>query len=73
METIAKFKERDFLVPQYTADEEMRKTRYHDMLRDDIHEFVSLLGWKTLEDMISRAREWEIDSELLKKRKSINV
>ena len=37
----AKYRERDLLVPQYVADEEMKKTRYHDVLRDDIREFVS--------------------------------
>lgn len=47
----------------------MKKNRYHDMLRDDIHEFVSLSGCKTHENKISRSRELEIDLELLKKRK----
>lgn len=31
-----KFRERDLLVPQYVAHEEAKKTRYHDILRDDI-------------------------------------
>ena len=36
----AKFHERALLVSQYVADEAMKKMRYHDMLRDDIMEFV---------------------------------
>ena len=46
-EIIAKFMERALLVPQYIANEEMRKTGYHDMLRDDISEFMSFLGART--------------------------
>ena len=33
VEITAKFRERALLVPQYATYEEMRKTRYHDMLR----------------------------------------
>lgn len=40
-EITAKFRERALLVPQYVADEEMKKARYHEMLRDDIRQFVS--------------------------------
>ena len=47
----------------------MKKVRNHYMLRDDIMEFVSLSGCKTLNDMIARARECEIDLEHLRKRK----
>ena len=56
-EITAKFRERSLLVPQYAANEKMGKTRYHDMLREDIKEFVSFLGCKTLNDMIEKARE----------------
>ena len=48
-EITAKFRERA-LLPQYAADEEMRKPCYHDMLRSDIREFVSFLSariWMT--------------------------
>ena len=31
VEITAKFKERALLVPQYTANEEMKKARYHEM------------------------------------------
>ena len=51
----AKFRERALLVPQYVANEKMKKTSYHDMLRDDIREFVNFYCCKSLEDMISRA------------------
>lgn len=37
----AKFRERALLVLQFAMDEEMKKMRYHDMLKDDIREFVS--------------------------------
>ena len=60
-EITAKFKERALLVPQYTADKDMKKTKYHDTMRDDIREFVSMSSCKTLVDMIYRARESEID------------
>ena len=36
VEITTKFRERALLVPQYAGVEEMRKTHYHDMLRDDI-------------------------------------
>lgn len=58
----AKFRERVLLISQYTKDEMMKKTRYHDMMRDDIREFVSISGCKPLEDIIARA--WEQDIEL---------
>ena len=44
---------------------------YHDMLRDDVREFMSISGCKTLNDMISRTWEWEIDLENLRKRGQI--
>ena len=47
----------------------MKKTRYHDMLRDDINDFMSFSGCKTLNDMIARAQEREIELELRMKRK----
>lgn len=46
------------------------KTRYQYMLRNDIREFVSFSGCKTLNDMIMRAREREIQLEIQTKRKS---
>ena len=67
-EITAKFQERALLVLQYAADEEMKKVRYHDMLRDDIREFVSISGCKTPNDMISRSCKREIDLEHLGKR-----
>ena len=51
----SKFRERALFVLQYVAGEEMKKVGYHDMLMDDIREFVSILGCKTLNDMIARA------------------
>ena len=56
-EIIVKFRERALLVPQYAGDEDMRRTRYHDMLRADIREHVSFFACPTLESKIARARE----------------
>lgn len=67
------FRERALLVPQYVADEEMKKARYHEMLQSDIHQFVSRSSYKTLEDMIARARERELDLEMERKRKPEGV
>ena len=69
-EITAKFRERALLVPQYARDEDMRRTRYHDMLRADIREHVSFSTCPTLESMIARAREREIDLEHIWKRKA---
>ena len=62
-EITTKFRERALLVPQYADEEEMRKTRYHDMLRSNMREFNSFYVCPTMDDMISRAREREIDLE----------
>lgn len=66
-------KKKMFLVPQYVVDEEMKNKRYHDMLRDGIMEFVSMLGCGNLEDKIARAWEHEIELELQKKCKPVMV
>ena len=56
VEITAMFNERALLVPQYVADAEIKKDRYHDMLRSDIWKIESRSSCKTLEDMIVRAR-----------------
>ena len=68
-EITSKFRERALLVPQYAGDEDMRRTRYHDMLRADIQEHVSFSACPTLDSMNARAREREIDLEHVRKRK----
>ena len=60
-EITAKFRERALLVPQYVVYEDTRKMKYYDMLRHDIREFVSFSGCKTLNDMIEKAHELEIE------------
>nr|KAJ0191792.1 hypothetical protein LSAT_V11C800444780 [Lactuca sativa] len=60
-EITAKYRERALLVPQYAGDEDMRRTRYHDMLRVNIREHVSFSACPTLDSMIAWAREREID------------
>lgn len=67
------FCEMALLVLQYVTDEEMKKARYHDMLRSDIREFVSISSCRTLEDMVARARERELDLEMENKRNSDQV
>lgn len=57
------------MVPQYDVDEEMKKMRYHDMLMDDIREFVRFSRCKTLNDMTDKVCEWEIELEVWAKRK----
>ena len=61
------------MVSHYAVHEEMKKVRYHDMLRYDIREFVSISGFKTLIDKIARAREQDIDLEHLGKREPEHV
>ena len=70
-EITAKFQEKGLSVPQYAGDEDMRRTRYHDMLRADIREHVSFSTCPTLDSMISSAREREIDLEHIQKRKTV--
>ena len=71
-EITTKFWEKSLLVPQYTGDEEMKKTHYHDMLIADIQKYISYSTCPTLDDMITRAREREreIDIEHIRKRKA---
>ena len=57
-------------MPQYVGDDEMQRTRYHDMLRADIREHVSFSACPTLDSMIARAREREIDLEHIAKSRS---
>ena len=70
VEIIPKFIERALLVPPYEADKEMRKNRYHDMLRSNIREFVSFSASPTFDEMISRVHKREIDLEHIRKRKA---
>lgn len=70
VEITAIFGERALLVPQYVIHEEMKKERYHDMLKSDIRQFVSRSSWRTPEDMIMSDREREIDLEMERKRKT---
>lgn len=39
-EITVKFRERALLVTQYVLDEEMKKTKHHDMLRDGISDSI---------------------------------
>ena len=64
------FRERALLVLQYVVDEDMKKVRYHEMLRSDIQQFVSRSSCKKLDDIIERDMEREIDLETETKRKS---
>ncbi|XP_023733990.1 uncharacterized protein LOC111881832 [Lactuca sativa] len=64
----ANFRERALMTPQYAMDEDMRMTRYHSMLKDDICDYVSFIGCKTLNEMFEKAYEREIELELCTKR-----
>ena len=68
-EITAKFRERALLIPQYAEDEDLRRTQYHSMLREDIREFVSFTGCKTLNEMVDKAREREMELDLCTNRK----
>lgn len=57
MDITTRFRERALLIRQHAADEEMKKTQFHNMLKDGIREFVSFSVCRTLEEMIDRARE----------------
>lgn len=72
-EIIAKFRERALLIPQYATDKDMRRTRYHSMLREGIREFVSFTRCKTLNEMVDKAREREMELESRTKRKTEQV
>ncbi|XP_052625749.1 uncharacterized protein LOC128132809 [Lactuca sativa] len=61
------------LVPKYVVDEEMKKSRYHEMLRSDIRKFVSRSSCKMLENMIAQAKKREIDLDTERKRKPDEV
>ena len=41
----------------------MCRTKYHSKLRDDIQEFVSITGCKTLNNMVEKAQEREMELE----------
>ena len=72
-EITAKFRERALLIHQYATDEDMRRTRYHSMLRDDIGELVSCTGCKTWNEMVEKAHEREMEFESRTKRKTKQV
>lgn len=60
----AKFRERMLFFPQYAATGEMSMARYHDMLRSEIHEFVSISSCETLSNLVeaTRDRDPELDT-----------
>ena len=69
-EITAKFQEQALLIPWYSTKEDMRRTRYHSMLRDDIREFLSFTGCKTLNEMVKKARKREMELDFHTERKS---
>ena len=73
VEIIFKLMDRALYVSQYAIKEEMKKTKYNDMLRYGISEFVNFLACWILEDMIARSQERENDLEHLRKMKSKQV
>lgn len=74
MENItSRFREKALLVPQYDRDEEMKKMRYQDMLKENIRMFVIISSCQSLKEMIDRVLEREIELELQKKQKASQV
>lgn len=67
------FHDRALLVPQYVVNEEIKKERYHDMIKDEIQEFVNMSSCKTLDDMIVTDEKQEIDLETARKRKLVQA
>lgn len=63
-EIIAKFRERELFCPQYAASEEMRVTHYHNMLRKEIWEHVSISTHKTVSNLVEATRERELELEI---------
>ncbi|XP_023737006.1 uncharacterized protein LOC111884940 [Lactuca sativa] len=61
-EITTKFWEQALLTPQYATDEEMRRTLYHSTLREDIRDFVIFTRCNTLNEMLEKA--WEREMEL---------
>lgn len=76
-ESVAKIttilREMALLVMQYVVDEETKKARYHDKLKDEIREFMNMSSCKILEDTIAWAREQEIDLDAVTKRKLVQT
>ena len=78
METIPelnrKFTEMALFCPQYAANEEMKVTRYLDVLRTDIREFVITMPFTTLAALMQAARRRELELETqARKRKAVQV
>ena len=72
-EITAKFQERALLIPQYAADEDLRRTLYYSMLREEIREFVSFTECKTLNEMVEKAHEKELELDSRTKQKTKQV
>lgn len=66
-----KFTEMALFCPQYAASEEMKMSRYKDMLRTEIREFISTAQYASLSAMMDAARRRELELETqAKKRKA---
>ena len=73
-EITRKFTEMLLFCPQYVRDEEFKMTRYADMLRTNIREFVNASQHTSLASMIEAARRREIELETqARKRKATPV
>ena len=55
----AKFREKVMIYPHYMASEEMRMTHYHDMLRMEIQEYLSISIHKILPSLVEAVGERE--------------
>ena len=73
-EMTSKFSEMALFFPQYATSDDMKMTRYADMLRTEIREFVNATQFTTLSAMIEAARRRELELETqARKRKAALV
>lgn len=66
----ANFRERELLSLKYATMEEIRIIHYHEMLRIEIHEFVSISQHKNLSGLVeaTRDRKMELETDQQKRR-----
>ena len=69
----AKFMEMLSFCPTFAGDEAWLVSRYIDILRTEIREFVSMQDFATLADVMGAARRREIELQTQSKRKAENI
>ncbi|KAI3700658.1 hypothetical protein L2E82_45295 [Cichorium intybus] len=72
-EITRKFNEMALFCPQYAASEDMKMSRYGDMLRTDIREFVTTIKHATLATMIDAARRREVELGIQTRKRKVSA